>query len=78
MGRESGGTEGKMQREGELELTFKLVTRSAVSRRVSWLIWSTMPEILGFSTTASVEFDRRDVAAIRKAIVGRGKALCLN
>ena len=34
--------------------TFKLATRSAVSRRVNWLIWSTMVEILGL-TAASVE-----------------------
>ncbi len=34
--------------------TFRLATRSAVSRRVNWLIWSTMVEILGL-TAASVE-----------------------
>lgn len=36
--------------------TFKLDTRSAVSNRVNWLIWSTIPVILGF--TASVELCR--------------------
>lgn len=34
--------------------TFKLATRSAVSSRVNWLIWSTMAEILGLAA-ASVE-----------------------
>jgi hypothetical protein len=33
--------------------TFKLDTRSAVSRRVNWLIWSTMVEILGLALTAA-------------------------
>jgi hypothetical protein len=28
--------------------TLRLVTRSAVSRSVNWLIWSTMPSIFGF------------------------------
>lgn len=39
--------------------TFKLATRSAVSRSVSWLIWSTIPEILGLAAAASVELCRR-------------------
>ena len=38
-------------------LTFKLETRSAVSKSVNWLIWSTIPTILGF-TAASVELCR--------------------
>jgi hypothetical protein len=40
-------------------------TRSAVSSSVSWLIWSTMPLILGL--TASVELNRLVVAAARSA-----------
>lgn len=35
--------------------TFKLATRSAVSRSVNWLIWSTMAAILGLAAAASVE-----------------------
>ena len=33
--------------------TFKLATRSAVSRRVNWLIWSTIVVILGLVLTAA-------------------------
>jgi len=49
--------------------TFKLETRSAVSRRVSWLIWSTIAAILGFSgaAAASVEFHRLGVETIGAA-----------
>ena len=34
-------------------LTFKLATRSAVSSRVNWDIWSTIVEILGFEACAA-------------------------
>ena len=39
-----------------VRLTFKLDTKSAVSRSVNWLIWSTIPTIFGFA--ASVELCR--------------------
>ena len=45
--------------------TLRVETRSAVSRRVSWLIWSTMVSILGFDAAASVELNRRDVVEAR-------------
>lgn len=45
--------------------TFSVETRSAVSSSVSWLIWSTMPLILGL--TASVELNRLVVAVARSA-----------
>ncbi len=48
-------------------LTFKLDTRSAVSKRVNWLIWSTIPTILGFAA-ASVELCRR---VMRKELATR-------
>jgi hypothetical protein len=41
-----------------LQHTFRLDTRSAVSRRVNWLIWSTMVAILGLVAAASVELCR--------------------
>jgi hypothetical protein len=42
--------------------TFSEETRSAVSRRVNWLIWSTMPAILGLlgAAAASVDCHLRD------------------
>ena len=33
----------------------RLATRSAVSSKVNWLIWSTIPLILGFVAAASVD-----------------------
>jgi hypothetical protein len=36
-----------------LRRTFKLATRSAVSSRVNWLIWSTMAAILGLAAAAA-------------------------
>ena len=46
------------------ELTLRLETRSAVSRRVNWLIWSTMEVTLGFVDAAAaavvVDSHRRD------------------
>ena len=41
--------------------TFRLDTRSAVSNSVNWLIWSTIPEILGFTAAASVELCLRAI-----------------
>jgi len=38
---------------GMLSRDFNVATRSAVSRRVNWLIWSTMPEILVLAEPAS-------------------------
>jgi len=46
------------------EATFKLATRSAVSNSVNWLIWSTMPAILGLGA-ASVELFRRAIRCRR-------------
>lgn len=43
--------------------TFKLATRSAVSNKVNWLIWSTIPETLRF-VDGSVEAHRLDVEGI--------------
>ena len=43
-----------------LELTLRLETRSAVSRRVNWLIWSTMEVTLGFVDAGVVDSHRRD------------------
>ena len=37
--------------------TFKLETRSAVSSRVNWLIWSTMAEILGLAAAAAASVE---------------------
>lgn len=53
--------------------TFKLVTRSAVSSSVNWLIWSTMPAILGFVDAASVDWCRRPLLcwAMTLALVRR-------
>lgn len=57
--------------------TFSVDTRSAVSNRVNWLIWSTMPEILGLTlpAAASVDWNRHraddevaDIAEIRHPI----------
>jgi hypothetical protein len=46
----------------ELSRTFSVETRSAVSRSVNWLIWSTMAEILGFvGAAASVDCHLRAV-----------------
>lgn len=47
--------------------TLSVETRSAVSRRVSWLIWSTMVSILGLTAgaAASDELYRLGVAAER-------------
>lgn len=41
--------------------TFRLDTKSAVSNRVNWLIWSTIVAILGFAgaAAASVDWYRR-------------------
>ena len=50
--------------------TFKLDTRSAVSKRVNWLIWSTIPAILGL-TAASVELCRLDMLCWRKELDAR-------
>jgi len=44
-------------------LTFRLETKSAVSKRVNWLIWSTIPAILGLA--ASVELFRRAILCWR-------------
>src|SRR4051812_15806285 len=54
-------------------LTFRLDTRSAVSRRVNWLIWSTMPAILGLTgaAAASVELCRRDTLWRRDELEAR-------
>lgn len=55
-------------------LTFRLETRSAVSRRVNWLIWSTIPAILGFvgaAAAASVDWYRRDILCWARAPVLR-------
>lgn len=48
-------------------LTLREETRSAVSRRVNWLIWSTISAILGLVGTAaaSVEFHLLVVAEMR-------------
>lgn len=46
--------------------TLRLDTRSAVSRSVSWLIWSTIPAILGFVGAASVELYRLVVEETRR------------
>lgn len=64
-----------MSGKGAGELTFRLETRSAVSRRVSWLIWSTMAEILGSTgaASASVELYRLGIAAIRVTFEGRSE-----
>lgn len=45
--------------------TLRLETRSAVSRSVNWLIWSTISAILGLVGAASVELNRRVVEATR-------------
>lgn len=50
-----GRTAPQGRPRGALEPTFRLVTRSAVSRRVNWLIWSTMAEIFGLALAASVD-----------------------
>lgn len=48
----------------------RLETRSAVSRRVSWLIWSTMASILGLEGAASVEFHLLEDAEARRSCAG--------
>lgn len=47
-----------LKRPRSVHLTLRVETRSAVSRRVNWLIWSTIVEIFGL-VAASVEFHRR-------------------
>ena len=74
-----GGRRRGERREvrARMELTFRLDTRSAVSRRVSWLIWSTMAAILGFSgaaAAASVELYRLAAGAVRVTVEGRSEA----
>lgn len=51
--------------------TFKLDTRSAVSRSVNWLIWSTIPVILGLAAAASVELYRREMLCWRSELEAR-------
>lgn len=48
----------QFKRSRSVHLTLRVETRSAVSRRVNWLIWSTIVEIFGL-VAASVEFHRR-------------------
>lgn len=60
----SFATAGPGTRLGGYSPTFKLDTRSAVSSRVNWLIWSTMVAILGLVlAAASVDSQRRCVKA---------------
>lgn len=47
------------------EGTFRFDTRSAVSRRVNWDIWSTMVAILGFVGAAEVDSCRREGGVFR-------------
>lgn len=47
--------------------TFRLDTKSAVSSRVSWLIWSTIPTILGLLAAAvAVDCHRRAGSGLRR------------
>ena len=43
--------------------TLRFETKSAVSSRVNWLIWSTMLEILGLAGAAAVVSHRREEGA---------------
>lgn len=52
--------------------TFSVETKSAVSRSVNWLIWSTIVAILGFAgAAASDDCHRRAILCCAKAAVGR-------
>lgn len=58
--------------------TLRLETRSAVSSRVNWLIWSTMVEILGLTAAASVELYLRVMRCCwRRELEARMGALLL-
>ena len=63
-------------REGVGGRTLRLVTRSAVSRSVNWLIWSTMPSIFGFAAAvdchrAAISRDgTRDSCCCRQRVQG--------
>ena len=49
--------------------TFRLATRSAVSSRVNWPIWSTMPLIFGLVAAASVDCHLREGFRLRSSDV---------
>lgn len=52
-------------------LTLRVETRSAVSSRVNWLIWSTMVAILGFAGAAAASVDCHLRACCRRETEAR-------
>jgi hypothetical protein len=56
--------------------TFSVDTKSAVSSRVNWLIWSTMVAILGFVGAAASDCHLRCILCFVAPIVGRTYVDC--